>query len=283
VTLILTAANRRFVVQVSDRRLAYPTTGETYDDEANKALVLVCQTAKLAIAYTGLGRIGPLRTDEWLVEVLSDAKAGQKNMPEVTELLAELATKAFSGIALPAARKRHAFVLAGWYPKGPDALSPIMWCISNYHGKDWETLQEVMPAFEARLAVPKEGIDPRRLSGYLVHGAEQAFVAACGRRLRKLRKVLPLGDHQQIVTKLVSLIRATAQHPQGERWVGRSCMSVVIGNDLDTLCQYHPAAGATAESYTPHFVGPMFSLMHGTTWLGEGEPPWWGKPPPLHR
>jgi hypothetical protein len=284
VTLVLTAANSRFVVQVSDRRLSHPTSGETYDDEANKAVVLVCQTAKLAIAYTGLGRIGRLRTDEWLVEVLTDAKAGQKNMREVTELLSEVATRTFSGLAVPAARKRHAFVLAGWYCIGPNALSPIIWLISNYHGKNWETLQEVMPAFEARFARPRRGTDPRILSAFFVHGRQDAFAAACGRRVKKLIKVLRRREPQEIVAKLVSLVRATAQHPLGRAWVGRSCMSIVIRGDLDSVAQYHPAAGPTGEIFGPHLVGPMLSFMHPAIWLGEGEvPSWWDTPPPLHR
>jgi hypothetical protein len=280
VTLVLTAANDRFVVQVSDRRLSYPTTGETYDDEANKAVVLVCQTAKLAISYTGLGCIGTQRTDEWLVDVLMNGGAGQKEMPEAIQLLTESATAAFAGLGIPLERKRHVFVLAGWYLTEAGTPSPIVWCVSNCLGPGprWAMLPTVKPVFEARFLRARQGTGPRGFRAFFVHGYQSAFHEACRRRVKNVRKALTVGGPEGVVAMLVSLVRAAAQHPLGERRVGRSCMSVVIASDFSAVTHYHPAGGHKPQIYMPHVVGAHRAWKNIEVWVGQ-RPPWWTHSP----
>jgi hypothetical protein len=158
-TLVITAATSRFVVQVSDRRLTYPD-GCIYDDEANKAVVLQCRNAKLSMAYTGLGCVGSMRTDEWLVDVLANAGAGHKPMEEVIELLTQSATIEFARLSAPLEQKRLALVLAGWYLREKDVLNPVVWSVSNFEGTRWESLPKAKPVFEARFARQREGATP---------------------------------------------------------------------------------------------------------------------------
>jgi len=284
VTLVLTAANDRFVVQVSDRRLTYPTTRKTYCDEANKAVILVCQSAnwaaKLAVSYTGLGYIGAQRTDEWLVDVLINGGAGRKEMPEAIELLTESATKALSGLGISLESKRHVFVLAGWYLTEGGTPSPIVWSVSNCLGPGpaWPMLPTVKPAFEARFVRARQGASVRPFRAFFVHGYQPAFDQACGRRLRKVRKALKIMEPDQITATFVSLIRAAAQHPVGQKSVGHSCMSVAITNDLRAVTHYHSAAGRTPQIYMPHVVGPTSAWKDVEVWVGQ-RPPWWTHSP----
>lgn len=83
-----------------------------------------------------------------------------------------------------------------------------------------------------------------------------------------------------MVGHLVSLVRAAASHPLGEKWIGRDCMSIMIADDLETVAQYHPHGKAPPVTYGPHLVGPTFSVKHVEVW--SQQPPWWGQgSPPL--
>jgi hypothetical protein len=277
-TLVITAATSKFVAQVSDRRLTYPD-GRIYDDEANKVVVLQCRTAKLSMAYTGLGYIGSVRTDEWLVDVLTHGRAGHKPLEGVIDLLTDSATNEVAGLSSPPENKRLTFVLAGWYLAAKDVLRPVVWSISNCEGGRWEPLPTPKPAFEARFARQGEGADPRRVVFFAVHGCEQAFDQACSRRLGKVKRaLLGVRDGHQIVGHLVSLVRAAASHPLGEQWIGRNCMSVVLAHDLETVAEYHPYGGGRPVTYGPHLVEPGLSIKDVEVW--SQQPPWWGQGSP---
>ena len=74
-TLNLTALGADFIVQDSDRRLTRVSNSgsiRVVDDDANKAVLLRCSHSLLAITFTGLGRVGATRVDEWLLNVLQE-------------------------------------------------------------------------------------------------------------------------------------------------------------------------------------------------------------------
>jgi len=72
-TLNITAVSKAYVLQVSDRRLTVVQPDDTITidtDYANKAVVVSCSDALLAITFTGLGRLGTQGIDRWLVDVI---------------------------------------------------------------------------------------------------------------------------------------------------------------------------------------------------------------------
>lgn len=72
-TLILAIGNLQQVVVVSDRRLT--NNGVLVEDESNKATVLFCKDSRLAVAYTGLAKLGSFSTRRWLPEALMESAA----------------------------------------------------------------------------------------------------------------------------------------------------------------------------------------------------------------
>jgi hypothetical protein len=70
-TLIVSLANKDFVVQISDRRLS--SNGRLIDDESNKCGVVFCLNARMAFGYTGLARYKNFSTATWLLSVLHDS------------------------------------------------------------------------------------------------------------------------------------------------------------------------------------------------------------------
>src|SRR6185503_14106062 len=93
----------------------------------NKA-VLFCN--RFTFAFTGLGELNGVRTDEWLTRVLVNART--EDLRLATSFLAQEATKAFRNMPYTKSQKRHTFVGVGWtqLPNEP-FISPIMCSVSN--------------------------------------------------------------------------------------------------------------------------------------------------------
>ena len=69
-TLILTEASIRYVVQASDRLL---TQGRRqFDPVSNKTIVYLCRDALVSIAYSGRAYLDETPTDQWIAELLTD-------------------------------------------------------------------------------------------------------------------------------------------------------------------------------------------------------------------
>ena len=83
-TLIVAAGNKDFAVLAADRRLT--SNGKLVDDEANKATILACYDARMAIAFTGLATWGSFSTEKWLLESLSVASYNEKKCLSETSL-----------------------------------------------------------------------------------------------------------------------------------------------------------------------------------------------------
>jgi hypothetical protein len=81
VTLILSHLSRSFVLQVSDRlvmKKGQGTPASSFDALANKSIVYWTRDAVVAIAYTGVAYIGPLPTDDWIVQKLTGVDVSEK-------------------------------------------------------------------------------------------------------------------------------------------------------------------------------------------------------------
>ena len=70
-TLVLSAGTQKFLVQVSDRRLTDPHTGNAVENMAVKAIAY-CNF--MVVAYTGGAEVAGERTDIWIARQLQKVK-----------------------------------------------------------------------------------------------------------------------------------------------------------------------------------------------------------------
>ena len=70
-TFTLATAAWPFAIQVTDRLLTLPSTGEPFDRDANKNIIFHARDGVAAIAYSGIAWIGGLPTDQWIVETIT--------------------------------------------------------------------------------------------------------------------------------------------------------------------------------------------------------------------
>ena len=75
-TLVLTVAASRFVVQVSDRLTT--TSGVEHDPRANKSIVFVSRDGVFAISYSGIAYLDGAPTDEWIGSALVGMPLGPR-------------------------------------------------------------------------------------------------------------------------------------------------------------------------------------------------------------
>jgi hypothetical protein len=147
-TLVLSCITPDLAVQVSDRRVTWlsgPNKGQIADDNRNK-VVVVCN--RLAIGYSGPAEIGPQRTDDWLLGVVSDVVPYDVN--RVLRDVREGATSAFRRILDdPQGAKRHAFVVIGWAKWG-GLLQPFITSISNALDDAWRWMPSADEEFRPR-------------------------------------------------------------------------------------------------------------------------------------
>ena len=115
-TLIITAGNSEQFIQVSDRRVTI--NGAIQDDESNKAIVLNCANARLAVGFTGLARVGDFNTREWLVSTINECGPPDYTAQSILERVKEKATQAFQSIPvlrnLPKGQKRLSVMFSGY-------------------------------------------------------------------------------------------------------------------------------------------------------------------------
>lgn len=93
-TLIIGAGNSEQFIQVSDRRLT--ANGKVVDDESNKAIIMHCANARLAVGFSGLARTDSFSTREWLLKCLSVSGPPDYTAQAIVERLRDMATREFS-------------------------------------------------------------------------------------------------------------------------------------------------------------------------------------------
>lgn len=67
-TLILSLANKDFVIQVSDRRLS--SNGRIIDEDSNKSTYLVTDDSRMLFGFTGIAQYKSFVTRRWILDTL---------------------------------------------------------------------------------------------------------------------------------------------------------------------------------------------------------------------
>jgi len=255
-TLNLTALSSDFVVQVSDRQLTHVSTSGSIvvdEDNANKAVILNCSESLLAITFTGLGKLGTTRVDEWLVDVLQNQA--------LCELEAEIAVEKFSTLATDLFRSfrsvwsgPHTFIFTG-FQKRPNTtqFQARLWFVTNSKSSDYSN-------FEIR-SINKFGT---YVTGWLpaFTRAERKRVEAAFRTAKNI---------EQIETALINGIRNAASRQNGDP-IGKNCMSISLAPPMTAVSRFHPDKGH-AHNFAPHVVwyeGGRNYAVHGIDHLTEG-------------
>jgi hypothetical protein len=239
VTLNITAYARVYVSQVSDRRLTSVLPNgqlSVRDDSANKAVILRCSDGHIAITFTGLGTLGAIRVDEWVVDALVDNGLCELPSQIAVEKFSQLATDWFETFR-HRWRGEHTFTFAGWVDSaGSRRRRPAVWFVTNAKATDYSSFAPKQVATSA--------------GGLYVTGWLPGFKRPDRRRLQAaLRKSNGIDE---IEHALVSTIRSVASHPEGTP-VGKNCMSVTLSAEGVAVARFHPD-GHSEHNFGPHVV-----------------------------
>lgn len=254
-TLNITVANHWFVAQVSDRRLT--DRRRLFDDRWNKAVVVGCRDAVLAITYTGLGYFNEWPVDEWVVKVLDQSKAVTREGGFAIRAICSAAAADWRRLPDADKRRPHTFIAAGWHWRRQRQM-PYMWMVSNCDSLDGAPPSAPSGRFGVGRVRGRPDARAGEVSLVVVTGAERATTQKAVDGVGKLARTA--SDPKPVVTAMLEVIRSAAGHPTDGHLVGRDCMSVVLPRFGcgDAYAEYHPD-GKPQVGYTPHV------LWHGGT------------------
>ena len=260
-TLILTAVNKNFVSVASDTRLT-GTGGTLVDDNAVKCIKLDCSNGSFLIAYTGLAKYKGVKTDHWLVDVLTSFKAGTKPVEQVVTHLKDTLETYFASLNLSAKQKMTTVVVAGWRRKETET-SAVVISVSNCENEQMETLQSARDEFIINiLTIKANAKDP---CAVLLNGTEPAvsekyFDGRIKLLIKRLRRASSFNDMQSIRSQSVSLIRIGASHKQWGKYIGKNCITAIMPKSTGAAeCEYFPEKDK-GQLFAPHLVTSFMAV-----------------------
>jgi len=221
-TLILGVLTREYVMLAADRRLTSVREGsrQIVDESADKLFAQVkFDDAVIAVAFSGLARIGNFNTSAWLQTNLLTARDPDNQLFPSLERLAAAATGEFKSNpeiqSVAAAERRLVIAVVGYMKCEGKNWFAVERHISNFHppGKP-----------ESPVALDKFGVEPSRV----LRRSPDACVVGCG-DLRGLHSKSPkrlcnLASRRMPLEKLrgelVGLIQTAARSPKSEGTIG---------------------------------------------------------------
>jgi hypothetical protein len=250
-TLIIALANPEQAIQVSDRRLT--VNGQLDVDESNKAAVLICTDARLAIGFTGLAKIGDFATRHWLFDAIYECSPPDYRSYYILERLTERATSDFQSLpslkAVPQRDKRLSVMFSG-YLHHEDPPLGYLGILTNYqnfktgidHSEAWDHF-ELHHWFEKR---PLE--HPFTLVQRI--GAYAAMTTSDEKDLRQLLQELK--PAKAIIGKAIEVIRDMTDRPKAKGLIGKQLSTIIIPRELPSSVEvsYHSDI-VTYNAYAP--------------------------------
>jgi hypothetical protein len=259
-TFILALGNSEQVIQISDRRLI--SNGRLYDDESNKAGILICSNARMAFGFTGLAQFGRFLTRDWLLDALFKCGAPNFSIGKILEDLKVEANKTFSeNVALCAAAKkdkRLSIMFSGFiYFDDPPRQGFAI--LTNY--QNFETYQDDIEAWdEFAVTVWHERRPADNVPTLLQRvGNWHSMTQNDMNELRKLLK--DKKPSSAIIGKATELIREIADRPAAQGYIGKQLSSVCIPSNLNENIEssYHSAI----NKHEIHCVDRIILLPEG--------------------
>lgn len=249
-TLILAMGNRQQVVLVSDRRLT--RNGVLFEDESNKASVIFCKDARLAVAYTGLAQLGNFQTRRWLPEVLMDSAAPDFLMIPTIERFTERATRDLANINVSKPQDKHLSVVFAGYCYDETPPRCYCWLVSNF---EWfgdqrppELSADKFMVFYYRDKRPREENFDILLPAGVPNAVRQKDYESLHALLHENKPA------QAIVGKGIDAIRTAAASAR-DQLIGKQCNSIILPSNPEeqALFDYHSAKVATRH-YLPSYI-----------------------------
>ena len=121
-TCVIVASSGEETVLVVDRRLT--ANGQVDEDDAGKTVLLVTQTFRFMVAFTGLAKLGTFKTIDWLNTTLMALLRDNLSPKEFFESFQGRATSAIGRLRVrPQHAKRLTFVFVGYIYHGDGARS----------------------------------------------------------------------------------------------------------------------------------------------------------------
>jgi SEC-C motif-containing protein len=237
-TLIISSINSEQAVLASDRRVI--CNGKPKNEEYNKAAVLICRDARVAVAFTGIAQQGEFLTRRWLLEALVESAGPDYRVHSLIDRLSARASKDIGKLRVNnPSDKRLTVVLTGYvYDDSPPRC--YCWLVSNFERFDGEEppIEHPAPNFFVSFMRDKR---PAESEPYclLPAGYRDAVKIADMRAIETLLKQKK--PAQAIVEKSVQVIRATAESEAAKASIGKQCMSIILPSEPDrqAAVQYH--------------------------------------------
>jgi len=130
-TQIVAAGNHSYAVVAADRR--FTVNGalvDEADDERNKLMLIATRTARLGVAFCGLGRLGPFETERWLAVLLLETLRAGGGTPDL-ELLCRRATDDFAALRADVSAQKCVWIVMAGFVSEPDGVTPAYAFVSN--------------------------------------------------------------------------------------------------------------------------------------------------------
>jgi hypothetical protein len=254
-TQVVAAGNWSYAVVVADRRFTVDgNLVDEADDERNKLLIVATPTARLAVAFCGLARLGSFHTEAWLGQLLFEALNRGRYTPDL-DWMSVRATEDFA--RLPSARATSSrldpkclwVLLAGFVSEREGAV-PVYANFSN-----------AIPSPSGIRAGPfhVEVNGPMRPADRVVQrGFAMTFGAVLVERshVDSLREIVDSDQPPSVaVGAAIRTVAAARRTTQGRSLIGTRCGSAVVWLERDRQPEgsYYGPRGAS-KHYMPTLV-----------------------------
>lgn len=257
-TLLFSCLTPQYIVHVSDRRLTWPD-GRVAEETANKAILF----HNIAVfSYTGISRVGSMRTDEWITERLIGRTGIQDAITSLTSALDSTVAR------LPWPDRRLAVVVDCWAAtQDSPVMRPWSCAITNFCDP---ASRQIVPVALPRFSTFTQSLPEGK--GYAFIPLGQTVDASTMKRLtrqvvRAMRHASPTPT--TITPESVSRFMrdAVLEVAAGNTLVGRNLMVATVRNrdcpendGLPNSFGYFAEGSGDPTFYAPIVVTPELAI-----------------------
>jgi len=272
VTLIIALSNQDYCMHLSDRRIS--RNGKALSDETNKATILYCASGRFVVGFTGLAFYGSFKTQEWLLNSLTEVAPPDYHIFGIVEKLKAKSTHDFATKrelrGLPKYAKRLSILFTGFAHFVQPTFTSVL--LTNYddcrtnieHPEAWDEFQTFW------LDNKTENPFVWCIGNHL--GLNQTHLSALMELLKKRPPALAL------IHKGMEIIREAAAHRKSENSVGKQITSVILPADSreSHISRYHTNTVSTSI-YVPSIINltreRQIAIMSAEIQVGNDQGP----------
>jgi len=244
-TLIVGAVGADYAFLVTDRALS--AAGRRDPADSTKSVILTCNNAKIAIAYTGVAihpRIGvrPFITEPWLLEALASSAKPSSVWPDMGDRLCAYANDEFRALGTAAALT---FACVGFSWPSPAELvpSPELAVVSNCETVDGGPKPIFYNGFHFQRQTGMKSLS--------VWGENQHFPATATEPIVSMLENSYYSADQVVETTVSYMRMAAASSPET---ISTDYNSIVVPSDPGqaTSLRYHHPEQPAIETFSAH-------------------------------